>query len=86
MAQLINIGNSKGVRLPKSLIEQAHLDNKELEFIVLPEGVLIHPIQKNRQGWKEQFSDLAKHPLTADEKEWLEASIDSSELEEDWSW
>ena len=34
MASLIKIGNSQGVRIPKLLIEQAQLENRELSLEV----------------------------------------------------
>ena len=53
MTTLIRIGNSQGVRIPKAVIEQAQLENKELEFQVIDDGLLIHPITKSREGWKK---------------------------------
>ncbi len=41
MTTLIRVGNSQGVRIPKALIEQAHLNNKELVFQVVDDGLLI---------------------------------------------
>ncbi len=41
MAELIQIGNSKGVRIPKALVEQAGLENSELELKVVKNGLLI---------------------------------------------
>ena len=38
MAELIQIGNSKGVRIPKVLIEQAGLEGRVLELKVVREG------------------------------------------------
>ena len=84
MTSLIRIGNSQGVRIPKSIIEHAKLDNKKLEFRVLDEGLLIKPIRKLRQGWKEQF-DKALHNVDMDEpnQEWLDAPLLD---DEDWEW
>lgn len=85
MTTLISIGNSKGVRIPKAIIEQAKLSDKELEFKVLDEGLLIKPVKHPRQGWKEQFEKL---PSTATElkesdKEWLESDLAE---DENWEW
>lgn len=55
MATLIRIGNSHGVRIPKAIIEQAHLQHSELQFKVVDDGLLIQPVRKPRQDWKEQF-------------------------------
>ena len=85
MAHLISIGNSKGVRLPKQLIEQAQLQEKELEFKVVPEGILIHPVTKAREGWAEQFTLMAKQPLSNEEHEWLEADLSTNDGEQ-WVW
>ena len=39
-------GNSLGVRLPAAIARQAHLhDNQIMQLKVIPEGVLIRPVQ-----------------------------------------
>ena len=39
-------GNSLGVRLPAAIAREAHLhDNQTVELKVIPEGVLIRPVQ-----------------------------------------
>ena len=84
MTTLIRIGNSQGVRIPKAIIEQAHLEDKELKFKVTDDGLLIQPVKKNRDGWKEQFDKalLSQVPNNED-KEWLEAPLAD---EGDWEW
>ncbi len=52
MAQIIKIGNSQGIRIPKPIVSIANLENKELHFIVLKEGLLITPEKKSRIGWQ----------------------------------
>jgi len=52
MAQIIKIGNSQGIRIPKPIVSIAKLENKELNFIVLNEGLLITPEKKSRIGWQ----------------------------------
>jgi len=52
MAQIIKIGNSQGIRIPKPIVSISNLENKELEFIVLNEGLLITPEKKSRAGWQ----------------------------------
>ena len=49
--QLMQIGNSKGIRIPKAIIEQAELQNNELNFKVLDDGLLIILLNKSRLGW-----------------------------------
>ncbi len=52
MAQIIRIGNSQGIRIPKPIIELTNLAGQELEFTVLNEGLLITPEKKTRAGWR----------------------------------
>jgi len=84
MTTLIRIGNSQGVRIPKAIIEQAHLSGKELEFKVLEEGLLIQPLKVPRQGWKEQFEKVQiADSLNQTDKDWLEAPLIE---DEEWEW
>jgi len=84
MTALIQIGNSQGIRIPKAIIEQARLENKELRFKVLEDGLLIQPVKKPRQGWKEQFDRQPDLQNTENhEKDWLDAPLVS---EEEWEW
>ena len=84
MTTLIRIGNSQGVRIPKAIIEQAQLSNKNLEFKIVEDGLLIQTVKKTRQGWKEQF-DKAVQLQKSDylDQEWLDVSL--SDIE-DWEW
>lgn len=84
MTSLIRIGNSQGIRIPKAVIEQARLEDKELEFKIIDDGLLIQPVMKNREGWKEQFDNTLKsHELSESDLEWLDAPLVD---EEDWEW
>ncbi|MBU3915479.1 AbrB/MazE/SpoVT family DNA-binding domain-containing protein [bacterium] len=84
MTTLIRIGNSQGVRIPKAIIEQAKLDDKELEFKIIDEGLLIQPIKKPRQDWKKQFDKAIKSQESSNnDQEWLEAPLVENE---DWEW
>ena len=84
MATLIRIGNSQGVRIPKAIIEQAQLKNKELQFKIVDDGLLIKPVKKPRQDWNEQFDKarLAQDSEQIDQ-EWLDAPLADIE---DWEW
>lgn len=60
MTMLIKIGNSQGVRIPKAIIKQAHLENSPLEFEVTAQGLLLKPVQKKpREGWADAFKEMA---------------------------
>ncbi len=84
MTTLIRIGNSQGIRIPKAVIEQARLEDKQLEFKIIDDGLLIQPVKKNREGWKEQFDKALKPQESSEaEQEWLDAPLVD---EEDWEW
>lgn len=51
---IISIGNSKGIRIPKAILEQCRF-NKEAELEVQGNTLLIKPVKKARQGWDEAF-------------------------------
>jgi len=80
MAHLIKIGNSQGIRIPKPLIQQAHLEGKELDIQVVNQGILVTPSKKPRENWKKSIETiLAKNGLEAIDSEWLEASLTSDD-------
>ncbi len=49
-AKLVDIGNSKGVRLPKAVIEQAGLSDK-LDIEVSGDAVIIRSTGRPRENW-----------------------------------
>jgi antitoxin MazE len=57
-ASLVQIGNSRGVRIPKVFIEQAGLTN-EVEIEVRGSQVVIRPANHPRAGWDEAFAAMA---------------------------
>ena len=83
MAHLVRIGNSQGIRIPKPLIEQAHLEGKELKFEVMNGGIFIAPVNEPRKGWAESIGKvLVTHGKEELDHEWLNSElIDNNELE-----
>ncbi|WP_341327241.1 AbrB/MazE/SpoVT family DNA-binding domain-containing protein [Methylotuvimicrobium sp. KM2] len=77
MTQLIRIGNSQGIRIPKPLIEQANLEGKELKLQLVKGGLLITPENGVREGWKEAIEQtiLAQGQESLD-NEWLDLPLD----------
>jgi antitoxin MazE len=76
MVDLIQIGNSWGVRIPEALIQQAGLADRELEFAVVKEGLLIKPVRSRvRQGWEKQIREAIKAHGSEIDIEWLDAPL-----------
>jgi antitoxin MazE len=78
--ELVRIGNSRGVRIPKPLIEQCGL-TKTVELRVANDCLIISPARQPRQDWDDAFlasSDIAHdelmleiaEPNEFDHKEW----------------
>jgi antitoxin MazE len=58
-AQIIQIGNSQGVRIPKALLKETKISG-EIELEVHPDGILIKNIKKPRSDWDERFRAAAE--------------------------
>ena len=58
--QIVKIGNSRGVRIPKMLIEQMGF-TKDVEIIIQRGQLILRPVTRPRRGWDEQFIAMAKH-------------------------
>lgn len=56
---IIRIGNSKGIRLPKAVLEQCRLHD-EVELEVKDDRIIVRPAQAPRRGWNQAFSRMAK--------------------------
>ena len=55
---LVRIGNSRGVRIPKSVIEQCGF--KDLVDMTVENGVIrLAPAQGRRRGWDAAFKAMA---------------------------
>ena len=76
-ARLVNIGNSRGVRLPKPLIEEAGLVD-EVELHVRNGAIVIAASRAPRTGWADAAARLEptqglldpETPTRFDETEW----------------
>lgn len=55
---LIQVGNSKGIRIPKKILEQYAMEGK-LHMELAEEGILLKPVNQPRLGWGEAFAAMA---------------------------
>ena len=56
---VIRIGNSRGVRIPKALLDQCRLKD-EVELEPQEDGLLIRPVARPRAGWDSAFQEMAE--------------------------
>jgi len=80
-SKLVKIGNSRGIRIPRPLLEQAGLTD-EVELTVEGNKLVIHPVRKVREGWEAQYIAMAEQ---GDDR-LLDEGIASRFDEEDWQW
>jgi antitoxin MazE len=56
---VIKIGNSKGIRLSKTLIDKYNI--KDTVDLIMDKGqIIIKPIAEPRKGWEKTFEKMAK--------------------------
>lgn len=79
--ELVRIGNSRGVRIPKLLIEQCGLGDT-VELRVKDHCLVISPQHGFRQGWEEAFR--AAGPV--DDEILLEITEPNKFDREEWQW
>ncbi|MCK4543325.1 MAG: AbrB/MazE/SpoVT family DNA-binding domain-containing protein [Spirochaetales bacterium] len=78
-AKLIDIGNSKGLRIPKNLIEKYHLQS-QLNLEEKEDGILIKAdIPANKLSWEDTYREMGK--ANEDWSDWDAAIADGIDLE-----
>jgi antitoxin MazE len=80
-AELIRVGNSRGIRIPKPIIEQCGFQDA-VDLRIENNRLVIAPARQPREGWKEAFraaSSSAHDELLLD--------IPPSQFDrEEWQW
>jgi antitoxin MazE len=79
--RLVRIGNSRGVRIPKPLIEQAGLTD-EVEMGLRDGAIVIQPAATLRSGW----ADAAKRMRQLDDDLLLDPPTPTNFDEGEWEW
>lgn len=54
---IIKIGNSKGLRLSKTILEKYNIQDK-VELIFEKGYIILKPIASPRKDWEEQFKEM----------------------------
>ena len=83
MTMLTKIGNSQGIRIPKPLIQQAHLEDVNLELEVLENGLLIKPINNiGRDTWQKNIEKVMSKYVNSKDEGLLEDLLNDNDLDE----
>jgi|CXWL01.1.fsa_nt_gi antitoxin MazE len=75
---VVPIGNSRGVRLPKAVLDQCKFTDAA-ELTVEDGRVVLTPVNAPRAGWVEAFAADAAGELTPEDRDWLEAPLDAED-------
>jgi len=57
-SKVVKIGNSRGIRIPRTLLEQAGLRD-EIEMTVEGNRLIVHAANQPRASWAAQFAEMA---------------------------
>ena len=82
-SKLVRIGNSRGVRLPKTVLEQCGFEDV-VELDVQDNRVVIRAANESRSGWDEAFAKMTEH---GDDKLLdIDADLRTDWDETEWRW
>jgi len=80
-AAVVQIGNSRGIRLPKNILRELKIKD-EVEMNISNDSLIIKKVEKKpREGWSEAFIKMSKNK---DDKPVLNENVDSIDFE--WVW
>jgi antitoxin MazE len=54
---IVSIGNSKGIRLSKTLLEKYNIKDK-VELILEKGYIILKPLARPRKGWEKSFKEM----------------------------
>jgi antitoxin MazE len=80
-SRIVQIGNSRGIRLPKILLEEAELSD-EVELEAEPGRIVIRRGTRPRTGWAE----AARRMRELDEDHLLDPATPTRFDEKEWKW
>ncbi len=75
---IIQIGNSKGLRLSKTILKKYDFQDK-VEIVLEKDHIIIKPFDNPREGWGSQFAKMAE---LGDDKLLIPDVFDEEEFEE----
>lgn len=60
LVSVIQVGNSKGIRLSKTLLEKYHITDK-VELVLEHDHIVLKPVAKARENWEEAFAEMHRN-------------------------
>jgi len=80
IAKIIQIGNSKGIRIPNQILKDMNIEN-QIEILINDnkDEIILKPVHKIREGWVDSFKKMNS---VSDDKLLIDDSLDLK----DWEW
>ena len=79
--ELVRVGNSRGIRIPKPIIEQCGFEDT-VDLRIEKDCLVIAPARRVRQGWEEAFRAAGSSDLD----EMLLGTLSNQFDREEWRW
>jgi antitoxin MazE len=79
--RIVRIGNSRGIRIPKALLEEAELAN-EVELHAEPGRLVVAGVRQARRGW----GAAARRMRARSEDRLLDVPTSTRFDDEEWKW
>ena len=81
IVKLISIGNSKGIRIPRSVIRQCGFED-QVEMRVGDGVVTLAPARRLREGWESAFARMG----AAGDDELMIPDTLAGDWDQEWEW
>jgi antitoxin MazE len=87
LIDVINIGNSKGFRVPASILKHFE-DSKSFDLTIEDDSIILKPSAKKRVGWAESFlnNNIKPNNSKSSKKTKVAPPILDPQEEEEWQW
>ncbi|MEB3312208.1 MAG: AbrB/MazE/SpoVT family DNA-binding domain-containing protein [Snowella sp.] len=79
--KIIKIGNSQGIRLPKTLLEQTGIQ-ADVEIEVNGDRLILRNASQVREGWEQAFAEMAN----AGDDILLDENLSTNWEQDEWQW
>ncbi len=80
-ARIVQIGNSRGIRIPKTLLDEAGLPD-DVELHAAPGRLVVSAPRRSRSGWAE----AAKRMTARGDDEMIDDATSTRFDREEWEW
>jgi antitoxin MazE len=79
--RIVRIGNSRGIRIPKTLLEEADLP-EEVELHAEPGRLIVSAVSRPRSGWAQ----AAKNMSERGDDQLLDQPVSTKFDDDEWEW